>query len=137
MQVINVACGGTLLQDVEQASTRFQKHDYFPTQGFPRDHLAHEAMVTPDSFLHRVYGGATILVNSMHHQGISKLGDGLLATVHAPDDLIEGIEGTTDNFLVGVQWHPEMLIERDPGTRRLFAEFRDAAEAFALSGRRA
>lgn len=136
MQVLNVACGGSLLQDVEQASARFVKHDYFPAQGFARDHLAHEAMVSPGSFLHRVYGGATILVNSMHHQGIRQLGRNLVATVRAPDDLIEGIEGTTDNFVVGVQWHPEMLIERDAGTRRLFTEFRAAAEAFAMSANR-
>lgn len=135
MQVINVACGGSLLQDVEQASTRFLKHDYFPTQGFARDHLAHEAMVAPGSFLHRVFGGGPIMVNSMHHQGIRRLGDGLTATVRAPDELIEGIEGTGESFLVGVQWHPEMLVERDAGTRRLFTEFREAAEAFALSGR--
>ena len=137
MQVVNVACGGSLLQDVEQASARFLKHDYFPAQGFARDHLAHEAMVTPGSFLHHVYGGATILVNSMHHQGIRELGHDLAATVRAPDDLVEGIEGTRENFLIGVQWHPEMLIEGDAGTRRLFTEFRDAAEAYALSGRRA
>ncbi len=137
MQVINVACGGTLLQDVEHASPRFLKHDYYPTQGFARDYLAHEAMVSPNSFLHNVYGGATILVNSMHHQAIQRLGDKLAATVHAPDELVEGLEGTGENFLVGVQWHPEMLIERDAGTRRLFTEFRDAAQAFSLSGRRA
>jgi putative glutamine amidotransferase len=133
MQVINVACGGSLLQDVAEASPRFLKHDYFPTQGFARDHLAHAAMVAPGSYLHRVYGGATIEVNSMHHQGIAQLGTGLAATIHAPDQLIEGIEGTGDTFLVGVQWHPEMLIERDAGTRRLFEEFRDAAAAFAVS----
>ncbi len=130
MQVINVACGGTLLQDV---GPEYQKHDYFPTQGYARDYLAHEAMVTPGSFLHRVYGGATISVNSMHHQGIRTLADGLIASARAPDGLIEGIEGTTDNFLIGVQWHPEMLIERDAGTRRLFEEFRDAATAYALN----
>ena len=133
MQVINVACGGSLLQDVAYASERFLKHDYFPTQGFARDHLAHPAMVSPGSYLQRVYGGGPIEVNSMHHQGIAKLGDGLAATIHAPDQLIEGIEGTADSFLVGVQWHPEMLIERDAGTRRLFQEFRDAAAAFAMS----
>jgi putative glutamine amidotransferase len=137
MQVINVACGGSLVQDVENESPRFLKHDYYPTQGFARDYLAHEAMVTPDSYLHTVYGGATIMVNSMHHQAIRKLGAHLAATVHAPDNLIEGIEGTLDNFLVGVQWHPEMLIERDAGTRKLFTEFRDAAEAYSLTSRRA
>jgi putative glutamine amidotransferase len=133
MQVSNVASGGSLIQDVAQASPRFLKHDYFPTQGFTRDHLAHEAMVSPGSYLDRVYGGGPIMVNSMHHQGIARLGDGLAPTIRAPDDLIEGIEGTGENFLVGVQWHPEMLIERDAGTRRLYQEFRDAAAAFAVS----
>jgi putative glutamine amidotransferase len=132
MQVINVACGGSLVQDVESA--RFLKHDYFPTQGYARDYLAHEAHVRAGSTLHRIFGATSIKVNSMHHQGIRQLGDKLEATIHAPDDLIEGIEGTGDNFLIGVQWHPEMLVEKDPGTRRLFTEFRDAAVAWAMSG---
>jgi putative glutamine amidotransferase len=136
MQVINVACGGSLVQDVGHESERFLKHDYYPTQGFARDYLAHEAMVSPGSYLHRVYGGPTIMVNSMHHQAIRSLGDKLAATIHAPDELIEGVEGTEESFLVGVQWHPEMLIERDPGTRKLFTEFRDAAAAFSMSARR-
>lgn len=131
MQVINVACGGTLVQDFGHESPRFLKHDYFPTQGFARDHLAHDAKVRAGTLLHRIYGDTTIMVNSMHHQGIRTLGDNLDATIHAPDELIEGVEGTSDNFVVGVQWHPEMLIETDAGTRRLFTEFRDAAGAFA------
>lgn len=131
MQVINVACGGSLLQDVDPASSRFAKHDYFPTQGFARDHLAHEAHVREGSTLHRIYGATSIQVNSMHHQGIKTLGDELEATIHAPDELIEGIEGRGENFLIGVQWHPEMLIDKDEGTRRLFREFRDAAASWS------
>ena len=128
MQVINVACGGSLVQHVDAP---FIKHDYFPTQGFARDHLAHDAVVREGSMLHRIYGAASINVNSMHHQGIKSLGDGIAATIHAPDQLIEGIEGTGENFLVGVQWHPEMLIDNDAGTRRLFTEFRDAAVSYS------
>ena len=131
MQVINVACGGSLVQDVEHESDRFQKHDYYPTQGFARDHLAHDVSVVAGSMMHRIYGATTIQVNSMHHQGIKKLGADLEPTIHAPDDLIEGVEGTGDSFLAGVQWHPEMLIDKDAGTRRLFREFRDAAAAYA------
>jgi len=134
MQVINVAAGGSLVQDVEHESERFLKHDYYPTQGFARDYLAHDAHVREGSMLHRIYGSTTIKVNSMHHQGIRKLGDQLDASIHAPDDLIEGIEGTNDNFLVGVQWHPEMLVEKDRGTQRLFREFRDAAASWMMSG---
>ena len=56
----------------------------------------------------------------------------LAATVLAPDGLIEGIEGVTDAFVLAVQWHPEMLIESDAGTRRLFEEFRAAATEYSL-----
>ncbi|MGQ0813487.1 MAG: gamma-glutamyl-gamma-aminobutyrate hydrolase family protein, partial [Gemmatimonadota bacterium] len=123
----NVACGGSLVQDVEHAHERAIKHDYFPTQGFERDYIAHEARVQPGSRLARIFGAETIHVNSMHHQGIRRLGSGLEPTIHAPDNLIEGIEGTAEAFLLGVQWHPEMLIDTDAGTRRLFEAFRDAA----------
>ena len=126
LQIINVACGGSLVQDTTLHSERAIKHDYFPGQGFSRDYIAHEANVEEGSKLHAVFGSATIQVNSLHHQGIKKLGAGLHASVHAPDGLIEGIEGVADNFVLGVQWHPEALIDSDPATRRLFEAFRDA-----------
>lgn len=127
MQVINVACGGSLIQDVENESSRFLKHDYFPTQGFARDFLAHDASVKSGTALESIFQSENIQVNSMHHQGIKRLGDGLVASVNAPDGLIEGLEGTSDNYLIGVQWHPEMLVESDEGTRRLFESFVEAA----------
>jgi putative glutamine amidotransferase len=127
LQVINVACGGTLQQDL---ADRTIKHDYFPTQGYARDHIAHSATVARASHLGRIFDSDTIAVNSMHHQGINKLGPGLAATVTAPDGLIEGIEGANGAFLVAVQWHPEMLIDRDAGTRRLFQAFVDAARNY-------
>lgn len=129
MQVINVACGGSLLQDVAGHSERAIKHDYFPTQGFARDHLAHEATVSAGR-LNTIFGASAIMVNSMHHQGIKQLGAGLAATVIAPDGLVEGLEGTNGAFLLGVQWHPEMLIDRDAGTRRLFEAFVQAARDY-------
>ncbi|MGH7471328.1 MAG: gamma-glutamyl-gamma-aminobutyrate hydrolase family protein [Longimicrobiales bacterium] len=124
LQVINVACGGTLQQDLAH---RVIKHDYFPTQGYARDHIAHDASVRPGSRMRAIYDAETIAVNSMHHQGIQQLGAGLDATVLAPDGLIEGVEGTNGAFLLAVQWHPEMLIDRDAGTQRLFQAFVDAA----------
>jgi putative glutamine amidotransferase len=134
LQVINVACGGTLVQDIETAGDEYLKHDYFPTQGHERDYLAHDAEVTPGSRLARIYGANTIKVNSMHHQGIRTLGDGLEATIHAPDGLIEGLEGnSSDGFLIGVQWHPEMLVDSDAGTHRLFTAFKDSAKQFSFS----
>lgn len=134
MQVINVACGGSLLQDVETHVDRAIKHDYFPTQGYARDFLAHEAAVEPDSRLHAIFDQELIMVNSMHHQGIKRMGDALRASVIAPDGLIEGLEGSNGHYLIGVQWHPEMLIEKDAGTRRLFDSFVAAAADFANRG---
>jgi putative glutamine amidotransferase len=127
MQIINVACGGSLLQDVEAQAERPIKHDYFPTQGFARDFLAHHADVKAHTRLHAIYGADAIMVNSMHHQGIKKLGGNLVPSVIAPDGLIEGLEGSNGKYLIGVQWHPEMLIESDEGTQRLFRSFVDAA----------
>ena len=134
LQVVNVACGGSLVQDVAPEEGRFIKHDYFPNQGFERDYLAHEVTLRPGSRFAAIYEAGNILVNSMHHQGIERLGDDLAPTIHAPDGLIEGIEGVNDAFVMAVQWHPEMLIESDPATRRLFSDFTAAASAYSARG---
>lgn len=127
MQVMNVAQGGTLYQDCADQLPGSIKHDYFPNAGFARDHLAHEVTVEPASRLHAAFGADRATVNSMHHQGVNVLGDGLVATAFSPDGLIEALETEDDAFAVGVQWHPEMLIDSDPGTHRLFTAFIDAA----------
>jgi putative glutamine amidotransferase len=130
MQIINVVSGGTLVQDCATERPDGLKHDYFPTAGFARDYLAHEIDVAPDSRLATIFGNTRVHVNSMHHQGIAELGTDLRATATAPDGLIEAVEGTGSEFRVGVQWHPEMLIDSDAGTRRLFQAFIDAALAY-------
>jgi putative glutamine amidotransferase len=130
LQVLNVAAGGTLHQDTGELVPGSIKHDYYPTSGYARDYLAHEVTLTPGSRLERIFAQPTIRTNSMHHQAIDALGDGLVATAFAPDRLIEGIEGRNGSFSIGVQWHPEVLIERDAGTLRLFRTFIEAAESF-------
>ena len=135
MQVLNVVRGGTLYQDCTALYPGAIKHDYFPTQGHARDYLAHEIEVVPGSRLHDAFGAETVPVNSMHHQGIKAVGDGLTATAFSPDGLIEALEAEHHRFAVGVQWHPEMLVERDPGTRRLFEAFVEAALAWRESQR--
>lgn len=127
MQVLNVARGGTLYQDFATELPEATKHDFFPTDGHARDFLAHEVRIEPGTRLQEIYGAASIQVNSMHHQGIARLGEGLVASAFSSDGLIEALEGTGDAFVVGVQWHPEMLVERDAGTRRLFEDFLDAS----------
>jgi putative glutamine amidotransferase len=129
MQVINVVTGGTLVQDCTYV-VGADKHDYFPTAGWARDHLAHEVEIAGGSRLERVFGSSRVGVNSMHHQAIQRLGEGLDVTARAPDGVIEAVEGRGDAFLVGVQWHPEMLVDRDPGTHRLFEAFIEAASEY-------
>ena len=129
MQLINVALGGSLYQDLATQFANGMKHDYFPFggSGYTRDYLAHEVHIAPESRLARLYGTGTIKVNSMHHQGVRAIADGLVATAHAPDGLVEALEGTEPSYLLAVQWHPEALTETDGATRRLFAEFVEAA----------
>lgn len=133
MQVINVAAGGTLVQDCTAHYPGAIKHDYFPNAGYQRDYLAHGVVLDDSSRLRAVYGEREIQVNSMHHQGILRLGIGLRPSASAPDGLVEALEGSGEGFTVGVQWHPEMLIEKDQGTRRLFEAFIDAATEYGRS----
>jgi putative glutamine amidotransferase len=131
IQVLNVACGGTLYQDLGSQWPHGLKHDYFPQADGtpPRGFLSHEVRVEPGSRLGTYLGGEQVPVNSMHHQGIKRLAGGLKASAWAPDGLIEGVEGTNGQFLVGVQWHPEELTETQAGMHRLFTAFLDAATA--------
>lgn len=129
MQIINVVAGGTLHQDCAVHFPESIKHDYFPTAGHARDYLAHEIEVVEGTRLREIFGSERVLVNSMHHQGISVLGGGLVGSALAPDGLIEAVEVPGEAFQVAVQWHPEMLIERDAPTRKLFTAFVAAAAA--------
>ena len=123
LQVINVALGGTLYQDLGDQCPDGIKHDYFPTFGFERDHLAHEVTLAKGSRLRHLMELGQIPVNSMHHQGIKTLAPSLAASAVAPDGLIEAVELDADQFLVGVQWHPEVFEMTDPHTRNMFHAF--------------
>ena len=127
LQVINVALGGTLYQDLETEYPNAIKHDYFPNYGFERDYLAHEVALVGGSRLERALESRSIPVNSMHHQGIKVLASGLAPSAVAPDGLIEAVESTNGNFVVGVQWHPEVFESSDPNTGHLFSAFLAAA----------
>ena len=128
-QVINVAAGGTLYQDLAEELPGAIKHDYFPFRGqsFARDYLAHDVEVAGGTRLASLLGAGPVRVNSMHHQGVKELGQGLVSTAVSPDGLVEALEGERDSYLVAVQWHPEALTDNDERTRRLFADFIQAA----------
>jgi putative glutamine amidotransferase len=123
IQVLNVVLGGSLYTHIQDQMRQSLKHDWFPN--FPRDKRAHTVSLTCGSKLHDIYGADEIRVNSLHHQGIDRVGDGLEATAFAPDGLVEGLEVQGASFALGVQWHPECMPD-DPGCRALFRAFVEA-----------
>lgn len=118
MQVFNVAMGGTLWEDVLSMMPASLKHDYYPHQ--PRNLVPHAVAVEPDSCLAYYLQASQVNVNSLHHQGVRELADGVRATAVAPDGLIEAIEVPGHPYAIGVQWHPECLVDDDPAMLRLF-----------------
>jgi putative glutamine amidotransferase len=125
-QLLNVALGGTLFEDVWHLMPGAIKHDFYDV--YPRNHLAHPVEIAPESALAALLGGREFRVNSLHHQGIRDLAPGLAAVAHAPDGLIEGVEMPNHPFAVGVQWHPENLIQDVPAMLSLFRGLVTAAE---------
>jgi len=130
IQVMNVAMGGTLYQDLADQVPAGIKHDYYPTAGFERDHLAHEVSLVRGSRLRDMMERPSFMVNSMHHQGIKTLAAELIPSATAPDGLVEAVERAADHFYVGVQWHPEVFEMTDPHTRHLFHEFIGASRSW-------
>lgn len=103
IQILNVALGGSLHQDV--VSDGFEQHS---VEDQPHEPV-HDVIVEPGSVVERLLDGTT-KVNSLHHQAVKALGDGVAVTARAPDGLVEAIEG---DRIVGVQWHPERMLGHD------------------------
>lgn len=131
IQVINVAHGGTLHQDIAFEIEGAMKHDYFPVQGrYERDLLSHSVNVDTESRIGELLGVRSIKVNSMHHQALDRVGRGLVPTAWAPDGIIEAVESQNGHYMMGVQWHPEELASTDPRMRRLFRQFIRESRSF-------
>jgi putative glutamine amidotransferase len=126
-QMLNVALGGTLHEDVLTLLPGAIKHDFFTL--FPRNHLSHEVTIEPGSRLATALGQEMVSVNSLHHQGIRDLAPGLSVVAHAPDGLIEAVEVDDHPFGLGVQWHPENLYVDNPDMLALFLGLVEAARA--------
>lgn len=127
-QVLNVAAGGTLVQDIPSAVPSDLTHSI--TQ--PKDTIAHAVRIASDSRLHAALGPAvdascSCRVNSRHHQSVGTLGPELVASATATDGVIEGIEMPDRSFCVGVQWHPENFWRT--------GEFRPLFDAFVAAAR--
>jgi putative glutamine amidotransferase len=116
-QVLNVALGGTLYTHIPDQREGSVNHS---RPGTERRALAHAVRLQPQSLLAEILGQEMLQVNSLHHQGIASVGNGLRPNAWAEDGLIEGIELPHAPFVIGVQWHPEWLTDQE-AMRRLFA----------------
>ncbi|HJR75555.1 MAG TPA: gamma-glutamyl-gamma-aminobutyrate hydrolase family protein [Nitrospiraceae bacterium] len=123
MQTMNVACGGTLFQDIPSQTAHALPH----RQSEPATRLSHAVSIAADSVLSRVLKRRIIRVNSSHHQSVKQAAPGLIISATAPDGIIEAIELPRHRFYLGLQWHPEFLFDRYPFHRRLFQAFLKAA----------
>lgn len=113
-QLLAVALGGSLIQHIPDSIPDALPHE----QPNPRDEPGHPVAVTPGTLLHRIVGTTEMRVNSSHHQAVRHPGPRAVVNALAPDTVIEGVEDPSQRFCLGVQWHPEFLI--DAGDRRIF-----------------
>lgn len=128
-QVLNVALGGALWQDLPTQQPEGLRHRQ---AGEPHT-IGHNVQIAPDSLLHRIVGSERLGVNSFHHQAVRTLGRGLRPTAWSADGLVEALEVPSHPFVLGVQWHPEEMLAH-PLHRALFAAFAQAALHRADSG---
>ncbi len=115
-QVLNVALGGTLVQDIPTQRPAAGPHD----KRGRAERRVHAVELQEGTRLRALLGQAVVHVNSFHHQAIERLGAGLRVSALAPDGVIEGVELPARGFALGVQWHPEAFWRRRDGFQPLF-----------------
>ncbi len=120
-QLLAVALGGTLIQHIPDSIANALEHE----QPNPRDEPGHSVAIMPGTLLAQVTGRTAMQVNSAHHQAVATPGPFAVVNAVAPDGVIEGVEDARYRFCLGVQWHPEFLI--DPGDTGIFRAFVAAA----------
>jgi len=123
IQVLNVAAGGTLYQDIQSQVPGAIKHRWYTSSGLdvPPSYPTHTVKVKVGSKLYKIFGKEQLRVNSFHHQAVKDVAERFKATAWAEDGIIEAIEYTGECFIMGVQWHPEWMIESE--MIKLFQEF--------------
>lgn len=119
MQLLNVALGGTLVQDIEKELPQAKPHQ----QSHDRSQPAHPVDVKDGTLLADCVGKGQLMVNSTHHQCVKVVPNELVAAAVAPDGVVEAIESRDHPFVLGVQWHPELLIETVPTQLGIFRAF--------------
>lgn len=131
IQVLNVFLGGTLWQDVSEFSTEALPHRQ-PLNHDSRHEPSHKVVTVEGSLLATTYGATEIAANSFHHQVLKKLGHGLAAIGHTADGAVEAVSLPGHSFVLGVQWHPEMMYARYGEHARPFMRLAGVAAAYGL-----
>jgi len=128
IQVLNVALGGTLIQEIQKVSSL--KHTWHSggEVEVPWWMPTHDVEIDQNSLLYKIFQSKILKVNSFHHQAIKNLGKGLIATAFASDGIIEAVEHIKHPFCVGVQWHPEGMFDVHKEQLKLFEAFVDASK---------
>ena len=121
IQMINVLEGGTLYQDIPTEHQKAVKH----SMQAPYDRTVHEVLIEPDTPLYSLYG-SNLMVNSCHHQAVCEIGPKLCVMAKSPDGIIEALYRPDKRFVQAVQWHPEMIFEKDPTAVSIVKAFVDA-----------
>lgn len=122
IQLLNVAAGGSLYQDIAAQVPNALPHPH--VKGNPYSFHAHPITIEPESHLARALGTTQLEVNSLHHQAVKQVAPGFRVVARAPDGIIEGIEAEdTHPFALGVQFHPEWMIDEEPRMLNLFRTF--------------
>jgi len=122
-QVLNIACGGTVIQHIPSGVRKPLKH----FQSAPRWYPTHKITVADNSRLAKIMGIRVARVNSFHHQAVRQPAPGFTACARSSDEVIEAIEHPGYRFVIGVQWHPECMVDKDKNSAQLFREFIAAA----------
>ena len=135
MQELNVALGGTLHQRLQDLPGRLDHSTPMQPNAGVRTGKAHSVRAVPGSWLHRVARAEAIAVNSLHNQGMDRLGAGIVSEGVAPDGTVEAVRvATAPGFAIGVQWHPEYDFETDAVSRAIFAVFGQEVRARNAAG---
>lgn len=129
MQVVNVAYGGTLIQDLPSQRKEAAQHEQVTVE---ITQTGHAVRIEPGTQFHALAGSDQARVNSYHHQAVDRMAEGFRATAYAPDGVLEAMEHPEGPFFQCVQWHPERLAG-DPVSRGLFEAFIRAARPLATA----
>ncbi len=125
-QVLNVALGGTLIQDIPSEVPDALEHS-FDDAVVARDYIAHPVKVAGGSHLRKVLQSEIVRVNSWHHQALKRIAPDLKVVAQSPDGIVEAVEIEEHRFAIGVQWHPEWLYTNQPEMKRLFIALVEAS----------